>query len=604
MEDESKLNAHINSSYQPEECPVEDHESITTAESYYIDMNTLSTSNTVSIDFQDDCNAPDNSSPDEVRDSEDATNVTYIECRPMRQGDITAQSSSSLLTEIFAFLQDESGTLDEVNDDEYTYESISSFETQQYSRSVSKNNLDATNDSDSEFYVQIPVASSEIRIPSRNEIIDTLRLTAKERKRVIVQFPDASSDDECSIDYPCQEQVMYQNFQSTPNNQQSHPDTESEPDEHYEVIGDERDPLISDDIVDNPPTVDSDGEPDYETPDVTIVKYENTDFIRFSILPVSKQLVDENSSDSPTLPPRHDNINDSNTPSLIPRRKALSLCDNNPPPVPPPKPRATSVELVYQKPRSPSVLADVQQSTLLEEQDDASNKKELTPEIPGKDVITEQPTPDEFYEDPKRRLRDVEKLYFREGDRLIYDFEKIAFCWGDHGGLDIGVENQVPEELAEKGITLHEWYGWMSELREVQKMSPTYTGLSFMCCCPLTVLQTIFCVLCCPLSMNHPLKCLPCCHGDWYEGLHKWTEQVNRVLNKIDMYAKLMTYKPYTVAPMSRSHAGRIVHRCGSCYEMSFLVIALTEEESKRLMLERWDHGTNGKCLSCVGRNV
>ena len=215
--------------------------------------------------------------------------------------------------------------------------------------------------------------------------------------------------------------------------------------------------------------------------------------------------------------------------------------------------------------------------------------------------VVVQPLPTPVVE-PLVGPTDVEKLYVIEGDRLIYDFEKVACCPGQHTGLDYGVESQVPTELAEKGIELQEWASWVNELREAQKRSPTICGCLIMFCFPWGPIQACFCAMCCPISMAHPLKFLPCCYGDWYDGLRKWMLKVNSTLNTRDMHAKLVTYKPFAGAPRSRNFGNRTTGKEADKYEMSFLVIALTKEESVKLRQESWDHGVNDNCTSGVGR--
>ena len=217
--------------------------------------------------------------------------------------------------------------------------------------------------------------------------------------------------------------------------------------------------------------------------------------------------------------------------------------------------------------------------------------------------IVAQPMPTPIIE-PTDEMSDVEKLYVIVGERLIYDFEKHACCPGEHTGLDLGVESQIPMELAQKGIGLQEWADWINELREVQKKTPTICGCMLMFCFPGFLLQAMLCALFCPISMAHPLKFLPCCYGDWHEGLDKWMQRVNKTLNKKEMHAKLLTYKPFTGAPKSKNYGNRTTGKEADKYEMSFLAIALTKEESMKLQQESWDHGVNDKCTSGIGRNL
>ena len=215
--------------------------------------------------------------------------------------------------------------------------------------------------------------------------------------------------------------------------------------------------------------------------------------------------------------------------------------------------------------------------------------------------VVAQPMPTPIIE-PPTEISDVAKLYVKHGDRLIYDFEKVACCPGQPTGLDYGVESQIPPELFQKGIGLQEWADWINELRDVQKVAPTICGCMLMFCFPGFFVQSILCATFCPISMAHPLKFLPCCYGDWYEGLRKWMLKVNISLNRKDMHAKLVTYKPFTGAPRSRNYGNRTAGKEADKYEMSFLVIALTKAESIKLQQESWDHGVHDKCTSGIGR--
>jgi len=204
--------------------------------------------------------------------------------------------------------------------------------------------------------------------------------------------------------------------------------------------------------------------------------------------------------------------------------------------------------------------------------------------------------------EPCAPVNDVEKLYRRIGNRIIYDFEKVSCYPGQHNGLDFGVESQVPKEMADKGISLHQWAEWVSELQEIQRKAPTVCGCLLMFCFPGFLVQSILCAMFCPISMAHPFKFLPCCYGDWYDGLDKWMSKVNTVLNRKEMHAKLMTYKPYSGAPKSRNYGTRTAGKDPGNYEMSFLVIALNKQESLKLQSESWDHGVNDRCTSGIGR--
>ena len=192
-------------------------------------------------------------------------------------------------------------------------------------------------------------------------------------------------------------------------------------------------------------------------------------------------------------------------------------------------------------------------------------------------------------------------MALRIGDRLVYDFEKVACCPGQVVGLDPHVEDALPWELEQEGITREQWRTWMKALMKNQRRAPSIAGCLCMFCIPGLWAQSILCALFCPISMDHCLKCLPCCYGDWYAGLREWQADVNAVLNHHNMHVKLMTYKPWQQAPKSMLHGNRIAGKDHN-YEMSMMVIALTEEETHKLKMESWDHGVNDGCTSGIGR--
>ena len=192
-------------------------------------------------------------------------------------------------------------------------------------------------------------------------------------------------------------------------------------------------------------------------------------------------------------------------------------------------------------------------------------------------------------------------MAYKVGNRLIYDFEKIACCPWQVVGINAWVKDQLPWELMAKGITADQWRDWMLELMEIQKMATSIIGCLCIFCFPGFVPQSILCAIFCPISMDHCFKWLPCCYGDWYVGLSKWQNDVNFVLNRHDMHLKLITYKPWQKAPKSKLHGDRIAGK-NHDYEMSMMVISLTEAETEKLKMQSWDQGVNDTCTSGIGR--
>merc|ERR1712061_463439 len=133
-----------------------------------------------------------------------------------------------------------------------------------------------------------------------------------------------------------------------------------------------------------------------------------------------------------------------------------------------------------------------------------------------------------------------------------------------------------------------------------QRKAPSISDCLCMFRIPGLLAQSILCALFCPISMEHSLAWLPCCYGDWYAGLRTWQADVNAVLNLHNMHVKLITYKPWQQAPKSMLHGSRIAGK-DQHYEMSMMVISLTESETHKLKLESWDQGVNDVCTSGIG---
>ena len=224
------------------------------------------------------------------------------------------------------------------------------------------------------------------------------------------------------------------------------------------------------------------------------------------------------------------------------------------------------------------------------------------PQMPASPPIIQPQQPVEVF--PPSLTVDIEHKHdmaYKDGNRLIYDFEKVGCCPWDRPGLQPQVKDQLPWELEQKGITAHQWREWMMALMENQKRAPSVVGCLCIFCFPAGLVQSILCACLCPISMDQPLKCLPCFYGDWYVGLRQWQDNVNAVLNRHGMHVKLMTYKPHNRAPKSKMHANRVTGK-DEKYEMSFMVISLTPEETEKLKYESWDHGVNDTCTSGIGR--
>ena len=186
-------------------------------------------------------------------------------------------------------------------------------------------------------------------------------------------------------------------------------------------------------------------------------------------------------------------------------------------------------------------------------------------------------------------------------NRLIIDFEKVSCTPCQTVGIFDQNLRSCPDPVKKKGISDAQWKKWMEDLMEVQRKAPSVLGCLTIFCFPGFLPQSIICAMCCPTSSSHPLDCLPCFYGDWYRGLDKWMKTVNMELNKIDMHAKLLTYKPHSRAPKSMFHGQRVTGKDHN-YEMSFLAIGLNKAASEKLISESWDHGVNDGCMSGHGR--
>lgn len=217
---------------------------------------------------------------------------------------------------------------------------------------------------------------------------------------------------------------------------------------------------------------------------------------------------------------------------------------------------------------------------------------------PAPPVVTTQPMPNN-----QPVYNSANDMSVRHGDRLLYDFEKISCCIGQVSGLDPKVKNNIHYEINQKGVTLEEWREWMIDLEVIQRKATSVVGCLCIFCFPGGIVQAILCAMFCPVSSDHALSWLPCCYGDWYAALRKWMDKVNGKLNGLGMHAKLLTYKPFQSAPRSKKYNHRIVGKDHN-YEMSFLAIAMTPQESRKLSDESWDHGVKDGCTSGIGRSL
>lgn len=193
------------------------------------------------------------------------------------------------------------------------------------------------------------------------------------------------------------------------------------------------------------------------------------------------------------------------------------------------------------------------------------------------------------------------EMYVIKDGRLIIDFEKVSCCPCQTVGIDERATYNAPTPLKNKGITDSQWKSWIKNLMKVQKKAPSIIGCLCIFCFPGLIVQSMLCAMLCPTSMAWPLDFLPFYYGDWYRGLKGWMEDVNKILNPLEMHAKLLTYKPYNNAPRSKLYGQRIAGK-DEKYEMSFLAIALNKQASEKLIIECWDHGVNDGCTSGIGR--
>jgi len=214
---------------------------------------------------------------------------------------------------------------------------------------------------------------------------------------------------------------------------------------------------------------------------------------------------------------------------------------------------------------------------------------------------TEQPPPS--YAEIGQPQQNDNALYVRIGDRLIFDFEKWRQGGHETGLLPQEAKMQAPAELKDR-VSDGKWREWMAELDAAHSKGRSISELALLYFFPGCGLQYICCCLCCPISMSHSCDFLPWCLGDWHGGLRQWAENVSEYLESFGMHAKLVTYQPYWDAPRSKMYDQR-VYRKNHKYEMSFLVISLSHEESEKLRGEDWNHGVRCTCLlGCKGRAV
>ena len=196
-------------------------------------------------------------------------------------------------------------------------------------------------------------------------------------------------------------------------------------------------------------------------------------------------------------------------------------------------------------------------------------------------------------------------VYVRIGDRLVFDYERLACRCGQPSGIHPDTKHQLPTELQEKGITANTWLQWLTELDDIQSTVRSQMEYLALGCFPGLWFQLLAMICCCPISRPNLCDWLPCCMGHWHQALHDWLEKINGPLGVHGMHAKFVTYRPIFDAPRSKFFEERTQGKNPREYEMSFLVISLTQSETNILQEESWDHMVSAKwCISLQGRVI
>ena len=193
------------------------------------------------------------------------------------------------------------------------------------------------------------------------------------------------------------------------------------------------------------------------------------------------------------------------------------------------------------------------------------------------------------------------ELYQNSKSRLVLegiDRNACVHLFGRHGGIgdDMPWLDQVPDEIAERGITQNDWVIWMDELKSVQKQQNTcFLGRVFNCFCfflgVIGVSPCFICYGCFPWSRYDPFQ----------NSLRKWMNDINtKVLNPKNIHVKGFTFG-------RRKRGGQSSN--SDMDQLSALVFALDRREAARLKREPVlqlpmktadEKDTNYGCWSCL----
>jgi len=157
----------------------------------------------------------------------------------------------------------------------------------------------------------------------------------------------------------------------------------------------------------------------------------------------------------------------------------------------------------------------------------------------------------------------------KDGSILRYNFVyRVEHCFGASPGLEKKHLDQVPEEIAKKGLQPHQWTEYTSQLRGINAIESSIGCCPVVLCCILT-LPTLFC--CCYLCKMHNADVLK-----WDQAFREWQAKFNMILEPLGMFVKSQSMCYVTRG--SKGEKQRHFHR--------WLAFALTPPQVEKLKAE------------------
>lgn len=119
----------------------------------------------------------------------------------------------------------------------------------------------------------------------------------------------------------------------------------------------------------------------------------------------------------------------------------------------------------------------------------------------------------------------------KDGSVLRYNFVyRVEQLFGVSPGLEKKLLDQVPEEIAKKGLQPHQWTEYTSQLRGINEIENKWGFCPSLLCVILSI-PTFFC--CCTLCKLYKEEILK-----WDQAFREWQAKFNMILEPLGMFVK------------------------------------------------------------------